>query len=127
VDYLARGWSNREIATELHLSEQDVKDYLQRVTWTLYAERRLGLKLGKQQYKLAFLNYWEQKQPSYKPGAEEQGLEEEVVEHGEALRLHSKQFEDFEKRIRRLEIESVQKLQEATEEQTQTQPSQVIQ
>lgn len=53
------------------------------------------------------------------PEREDSRLEGEVVEHGEALKRHSKQFEDFEKRLRRLELESVQKVQEGTEEKSQ--------
>lgn len=106
VDCLAGDWS-----------EQDVK-HLRRLTWELYAKRRFGLKSGRQQYKLALLHYWAQKQP-HEPETEDPDLEKEVIEHGEALKLHSKQLEELEKKMRRLEIKSVQELQEATEEKPQ--------
>ena len=123
MDYLARDWSNIEIARDLNLSEQDVKKHLQRVTWALHAKRRSGLKSGKQQYKLALLHYWAQKQP-HEPETEDPALEKEVIEHGEALKLHSKQLEELEKKMRRLEIKSVQELQEAEEK---PQPPLVVQ
>ena len=108
---MAEGCSHEEIATVLHISEPDVKDLLQRVTRKLYAKGRSGPHSGKRQY------YYLAENPFHERG--DSALEEEVVEHGEALKLHSKQFEEIDKRIRRLEIESVQKLQEATEEKPQ--------
>lgn len=124
TDYLTRDWSTKEIAEHLHLSEEDVKDYLNRVRWKLYAKQQSGLKSGKQQYRLVLLDYWAQKQPSHKSKTKEHALEKEVVEHGETLQFHSERFEEIEKRIRQLEVKSVQELQEATEEKSQ--PPQVV-
>jgi len=104
MDYLARETSSRKIA-DLHLSKQNVKD------WRVYAKRRLGPK-SHYKFPLRYLQTASLEQ-------EDSALEEEVVEHGEALKYHSKQLEEIEERIRRLEIESVQKLQEATEEKPQ--------
>jgi hypothetical protein len=87
--------------------EQGIKDY--RDTWKVYSKRRLGPQSGRRQYKITLRPNLRQN-PSHE--REESPLEEEV-------KLHSKQFEDFEKRLRRLEIESVQKKQEATEEKPQ--------
>ncbi|HXL09674.1 MAG TPA: hypothetical protein VN966_05595 [Candidatus Bathyarchaeia archaeon] len=113
MSLLDKGWSNSEIARDLHLSEQDIKDYLQRATWEVYSKRRLSPQSGKRQYMLALHNL---EHPLHE--CEHSALEEEVIGHGEALKLHSR-LEDFEKRIRRLEVESVQKLQEAAEEKPQ--------
>ncbi len=105
---LGKGWSNSEIARDLHLSEQDIKNHLRRMTWKMYAKRNQS----QHKFALHYLHFGE-------TAFVEPVLEDEVVEHGEALKLHSKQFEDFEKRIRRLEIESLQKRQEATEDKPQ--------
>jgi hypothetical protein len=43
-------------------------------------------------------------------------LEGEIAEHGETLKEHDKIFRNFEKRIRQLELESLQKSQEYAEE-----------
>ena len=107
IDYLARDCSNIEIARYLNLSEQDVKYHLQRVTWALREKRRFALQSGKRQYKLAL--------HLGKAAFLESVLEDEMVEHREAMKLYSKQLEELEKKIRRLEIKSVQKLQETTE------------
>lgn len=113
MSLLDKDWSDTEIARDLNLSEQDIKDYLQRVrNWEVRAKGRIGLQSGRRQYKLA-LHHLRQNPLRER---EESPLEEEVVEHGEALKIHSKQFEDFEKRIRKLEVESVRKQQEAAEE-----------
>ncbi len=112
---IEKGQSNREIARDLNLSEADIKDYLLG-TWKVYSKRPMRLQLGERQYKLVLRHNLEQN-PFHE--REDSAIEDEVVEHGETLELHSKQFEDLEKRIRRLEIESVQKLQEATEEKPQ--------
>jgi hypothetical protein len=116
MSLLEKGWSIKETARDLHHSEQDIlKHYLLRMKWKeVYAKRRQS---GGSQFKFALHNLhlgetaileWE-----------DSALEDEIVEHGEALKSHSKQFEDLEKRIRRLESESVQKLQEAAEEKPQ--------
>ena len=47
-------------------------------------------------------------------------LDKQVAEHGKTLELHDKLFEQFETRIRQLEVESVQKSQETGE---QSQPA----
>jgi hypothetical protein len=88
------------------LSPKDVTDWLN-TTW------RPKSQSGKQPYKLAVRHHSGQN-PSRE--REDSALEEEIIEHGEALKLHTKQFEEIEKRIRQLETESVQKLQEAREE-----------
>ena len=82
----------------------------------VFVRRRLGPPSGRRQYILTLRHYLRQT-PFHE--REDSGLEGEVVEHGEALKRHSKQFEDFEKRLRRLELESVQKVQEGTEEKPQ--------
>lgn len=119
---IVEGFSDKELDRDLNLSEADIKDYLQRDTKKVYAKRRLRAHSGWRQYRLVLRHNLEQN-----PSREEKDstLEEEIVEHGEALKIHSKQFEEIEKRIRRLEIESVQKLQEATEEKPR--PPQVVQ
>jgi hypothetical protein len=130
MSLLHQGWSVTEIARDLNLSEQDIKNYIQRVrNWEVHAKGR-GLQSGWRQYRLVLRHNLEQN-PSRegKDSTLEELLRtirtaEEIVEHGEALKIHSKQFEEIEKRIRRLEIESVQKLQEATEEKPQ--PPQVV-
>ena len=116
VSLLGKGWSTEEIARDLHLSEEDIKDYIQRMTWEAYARRGFRVHSGKQQY-IVTVGHSLAQNPFHE--REESALEEEVVEQGEALKSHSKQLEEIEKRIRRLEIESVQKLQEATEEKPQ--------
>jgi len=119
MSLLNKGLTNREIARYLAVSEQDVKDRLQRMTWKVYAKRRLRSPQSEKHHVHFYLGKTAVLEP-----LEDSALEEEVVEHGEALKLHSKQFEDFEKRLRRLEIESVQKRQEATEEKPQ--PPQMV-
>jgi hypothetical protein len=43
-------------------------------------------------------------------------LGRDVAEHSQALKLYSRMFKDLEKRIRQLEVEAVQKSQEAAQE-----------
>ncbi len=118
MSLLEKDCSIKEIARDLHLSEHEIEGHLQRVRWKVYAkqyakQRRLSPQSGKGQYRLTLRL------------GETASLEREDSALEEKVRLHSKQFEDFEKRIRRLETESVQKLQEATEEKPQ--PAQVVQ
>jgi len=108
ISLLNKGWTNREIAKDLRLPEQEVRYHIHR---KLDAKQQTG----EQQHKLAIYYVGQ----THLHEREDSALEEEVVEHGEALKLHSR-IEDIEKRIRRLEVESVQKLQEATEEKLQS-------
>ncbi len=110
---MAEGCSVGDIANNLHLSEQDVKHYIYRVKWDIYSKRRFSSQIGKQQYRLA-VRYRGQK-PSDEPETDPD-LKKEVSEHGEALKLHDELFKDIEQRMRKLEVETVQKLQEAAEE-----------
>lgn len=121
ISLVAKGWTNKEIARDLNLSEYTVRSRLHRILRKLDAKQQPSSPTVKQQHELAHY-YLRQQNPFHE--REDSPLEEEVVEHGEALKLHSKQFEDFEKRIRRLEVESVQKLQEDAEEKPQ--PTQVV-
>ncbi len=117
MSLLEKDWPIEEIARDLHLSEHEIEGHLRRVRLKVYAkqyakQRRLSPQSGKGQYRLALHL------------GETASLEREDAALEEEVKLHSKQFEDFEKRLRRLEIESVQKLQEATEEKLQ--PPQVV-
>jgi hypothetical protein len=109
---MVEGVWDKDIARGLF--EQHVKDRLQE-TWKVHAIRRLGPQPGR--YKVVLRRNLEQN-PFHE--REDLVLEEEVVEHGEALELHSKRLEDIEKRIRQLEVKSVQELQEAPEEKSQS-------
>ncbi len=118
---LDESWLNKATVLDLNVSQREAEDYLQRIVKGAYTKRRRSLQPGRQQDTLVLRKLG--KKPAEE--CEETALEEEVIQHGEALKLHSKQFEEIEKRIRRLEIESVQKLQEATEEKPR--PPQVVQ
>jgi hypothetical protein len=117
---MLEGWHYKEIA-DLRLSEQNIVDYLQRQIRKKYLVPGLGLLLDRREYKNALRHLGAN--PFHE--REDSPLEEEVVEHGEALELHSKRLEEIEKRIRRSEVKSVQELQEATEENPQP-PQQVV-
>jgi len=103
MSLLNKGLTKSEIAQYLRVSEHDIKDHLRRMTWKMYAKR------SQSQHKFVLHNLHLRETAFVEPV-----LEEKVVEHGEATKLHSR-LEDIEKRIRRLEVESVQKLQEAEE------------
>lgn len=112
MSLLEKEWSIGEIA-DLHLSETDIEGHLQRVkvfAKNYSKQRRPRPQSGREQYRLALRL------------GETASLEREDSALEVEVKLHSKQFEDFEKRIRRLEIESVQKVQEAAEEKPQPQP-----
>jgi hypothetical protein len=53
-------------------------------------------------------------------------IEMEVAGHGEHLSDHDKQLTAFEKRLRRLEVESVKKLQEAAEGMPQATQAEIV-
>jgi len=111
---ISEGWSVGEIAGNLHLSEKDVRNYLRRdyfhrTTWDLHLKRRLSPQMGKEHYKLGLLHFNESE-------AEDPDIKKEVSEHGEALKLHDKLLKEIEQRMRKLEVESVEKLQEAAED-----------
>jgi hypothetical protein len=114
---IVEGFSDKELARDLNLSAADIKDYLQR-TRGLWSKRTLKgqVQVGLRHYRLGIRHNLEQN-PFHE--REDSPLKKEPVEHAEALKLHSK-LEDFEKRIRRLEIESLEKFQEATEEKPQS-------
>lgn len=116
----------REIPTSQHgtLELEDVSDQegtTQRIFYSdVWAKRHnqetaYGL-FEKGKKRKIHLRFYGGGEPSFPEKPQGSPLEEKVTEHEEALKVYSKQVENLEKRLRRLEAERVQKFQEATEE-----------
>jgi len=110
---------------DLRLSAQEQGMYYsQRTAWKKYAKRDLRGRTVKLHYKLSPAHYLPHKFETehaftfYLRASAKDPAQKGPVEHEEALKLHSR-LEDLEKRIRQLEIETVQKVQEAAEEKAQ--------
>ena len=107
--FLDKGCSNSEAFENLYLSERGVKDFQQ--ARLFYTKQRLWPKS-----KLAFRYHRSRRDPLDEH--EDTAIStEDIVKHGEVRKLNAK-VENMEKRIRQLEIESLEKVQAAIEEQT---------
>jgi hypothetical protein len=114
MSLLDKECTDEEIAQTVHLTAQKIRYYRHRIRRKLDAKQLPSDPTGKHAIYYVGLKYLRD--------PEDPALEDEVVEHGEALKIQARQFEAFEKRLRRLEVESVKKLQEAAEEQPQAPP-----
>jgi hypothetical protein len=108
-------WPSSKVSIDLKLSGQTIK-YYGGITSETSAKYRLSSHTGKLQDKAFLIRNLRNK---YLREPENLALEKQVVKQEEALKLHSR-LEEMEKRIRQLEIKSVQTLQETAEEAPQS-------
>jgi hypothetical protein len=115
IDFATEG----EIIRHANVSEQTVRKYVYRMALRESAKQHLKGQIRKlQPIKIVlFQDRWET--PFRGPEPEDVALEKEVAEHSETLEYHSISFAALEKRVRKLEVESVKKSQEIAKEKAQ--------